>query len=98
MYQNPLPLPIYHTFTVVLFIQLVPYHMHLYNVCNYHTYHLIKIVYRHDALYKYVLYNIIYYILYIWNSYIPGCWSFYTLVLDVARHQCARPPPGGISC
>ena len=72
MYQNPLPLPIYHTFTVVLFIQLVPYHMHLYNVCNYHTYHLIKIVYRHDALYKYVLYNIIYYIYGIVISLVVG--------------------------
>ena len=78
MYQNPLPLPIYHTFTVVLFIQLVPYHMHLYNVCNYHTYHLIKIVYRHDALYKYVLYNIIYYIYGIVIS----------LVVDRFTHWC----------
>ena len=24
---------------------------------------------------------------------LPGGWSFYTLVLGVARHQCARPHP-----
>ena len=40
------------------FIQLVPYHMHLYNVCNYHIYHLIKIVYTciHNVTYNIYIY------------------------------------------